>query len=47
MRHEAYRHEKKYKCHDMGLSLNSTGDIWLFQIDMEIAKITTGDITIS
>ena len=30
MRHEAYRHEKIYKWHDMGLSLNSTGDIWLF-----------------
>ena len=31
MCHGAYRHENKYYRHDMGLSLNSTGDIWLFQ----------------
>ena len=33
----------------MGLSLNLTGDInfGYFKIDMEIAKITTGDIAIS
>ena len=31
----------------MGLSLKSTNDIFLFKVDMEIAKITTGDIVIS
>ena len=43
----AYRHEKKYYRHDMGLSLNSTGDILLFKIDIEISKMTTGDIVIN
>ena len=43
----AHRQEKIYHRHDMDLFLNLTAKSDNYKTDMEIEKITTGDIIIS